>query len=219
MVYPGWVLLSRPNQTPTLTSSGGVQDNTARYPYFRKPLKGSPVLKVTYVTVGNQCPRCQGTLIENDYQFTSLGSLITISNEDLLYQACMKAILTQRGSNPYHPTYGTTILQQIGRKVTSYAANLVKEDIARSLKGVSGLQARQAKYQNVGMRERLYKVNTVAVSPSPTDPTLLFCEVVVQNMSNKPVSLSIAFSVPGAVALAGSNGMSLGTTAVGLRGS
>ena len=104
-VYPGWALLSRPNNLPNLSASGAPQVNTARYPYFRTPLKGAPVLKVTYVTTGSQCPRCQGTLIENDYRFNVLGDALIIGNEDLLYQSCLKAILTLRGSNPYHQAY------------------------------------------------------------------------------------------------------------------
>ena len=216
LIYPPWQFLSRPNELPTLSATGAPQQNTARYPYFTKPVKGSPIIRVTYVTTPSQCPRCQGTLIENDYRFNALGDLLEVENEDLLYQVCLKAILTQKRSNPYHPAYGTAILSQIGRKMSSSVQVLIQEDISSILSQLQKMQAQQAKYQLVSLRERLYKVLSVQVSVSPTDPTLMFCDVVVSNMSNQPISLNIAFSVPGAVALAGSNGMSLGTTAVGL---
>ena len=83
-------------------------------------------------------------------------------------------------------------------------------------KGVQATQANQKEYQNVGLREMLYKVLSVSVQSSPSDPTIMTCSVVVSNMSNKPISLNITFSVPGVVALAGSNGKSLGLEAAGL---
>jgi len=41
-------------------------------------------------------------------------------------------------------------------------------------------------------------------------------DVVVSNNTGQPVKLSIVFSVPGAVALAGSNNLSLGLDTTGL---
>ena len=137
-VYPPWSLNARPNQLPTWGGTGIVQQNRAMYPRFSKPLRGSPILKVTYATTGGQCPRCQGTLIENDYRFNALGNLMVVANEDLLYQACLKAILTNKGSNPYSPAYGTMIQGRIGMKAARAGASLVQEDIMNVLQGSSG---------------------------------------------------------------------------------
>jgi len=215
-VLPPWGLLAIPNQLPTLRASGAPQENMARYPFFKEPLKGNPSLKVTYTTIGNQCPRCQGTLIENDYRFNVLGTLITVSDADLLYQECFKAILTQKGSNAYHVAYGSDIMSRIGAKLGSSVSMLIEQDIRNSLLNVKGLQESRAQYQPVTLSERLYEIRAVQITSSEDDPTLFFADVVVSNMSQKPISLNIAFSVPGATALAGSNGRSLGASATGV---
>ena len=139
-----------------------------------------------------------------------------VVNEDLLYQECLKVVLTKKGSNPYHTTYGTEIMSQIGQKISSAAGMYISQEIASALSGVQEMQRKQGKYQRVSLREKLYQVRAIDVSPSSSDPSLFFVDMVVLNASNQPVSINIAFSVPGAVALAGSNGLSLGTRGVGL---
>ena len=134
--------------------------------------------------------------------------------ENLLYQACLKAILTVKGSNPYHPGYGSSIMSRIGQKNNLLAASQIKEDIVKALSSIQNLQNGQMKYQQVTDKERLYRVSSVNVS-NTQDPTVFLVDVVVVNGSNKPVSISITYTAPGAVALAGSNGGSLGTEAVG----
>ena len=67
------------------------------------------------------------------------------------------------------------------------------------------------------MSEYLYAVNGVYVRAYPNDPTTFLIDVSVQSGSNKPVAISITFTVPGAVALGGSTGKPLGLDATGLQ--
>ena len=214
-IYPAWELLARQEVNP-ITVPTGVTLMPSRYPVFREPLRGNPTIKVTYASIPERCPRCGATYVENDYRFDPTGSIITIENEDLLYQACLKAILTVQGSNPYHPSYGSKVVSRIGRKIAGASASLVKEDVINALTQVKNLQAGQRKYQQVRNRELLYAVQSVDVHPSPNDPTIYFVDVVVRSGSNQPVALTTVFTVPGAVALAGSNNQPLGLEAVGL---
>ena len=55
-----------------------------------------------------------------------------------------------------------------------------------------------------------------ALSAAAEDPTVYFVDVVVRSGSNQPVYLTTVFTVPGAVALAGSNNTALGLEGVGL---
>lgn len=210
-IYPGWTLVSRSDVLPT-TAPRGLIPVAARYPRFKKPVPNASDLKVTYTAMPERCPRCGGTYIENDYRFTQNGDVRTIVNEDLLYQSCLKMILTRRGSNPYHTGYGSRLMERIGGKSVTAAAGAVRQDIIQALKGVQGLQAGQRKFQQVTNRERLYRVEDVSVTPSATDPTTFVVGVTVTNGSNQPVSLNIVYSAPGAVALAGSNGQTLGSS-------
>jgi len=148
---------------------------------FAKPLHGNPNLKVSYSTRPQSCPRCQGTYIENDYRFDAQGDARLIQNEDLLYQACLKAVLTVIGSNPFHPAYGSAVTTRIGSKALQASANLIKSDIQTALQKVLNLQREQAKYQSVGAKETLYSISSVQVSQDRLDPTVFRSAVTVRS--------------------------------------
>jgi hypothetical protein len=203
-LYPSWQL--------------AAQDDTIRnlFPMFTESIKNNPTFKVTYTSPVERCLRCGGTFIENDFRYNLQGDPILIDNENLLYQAALKMMLTDKGSNPYHRWYGTGLRQRIGLKALSATAALVNEDIRNALGKMQKIQAAQAKYQPVSLRERMNKVLAVDVLPHETDNTAFLVDVVVSNASGRPISLSIVFSVPGVVALMGSNGLSLGLETTGL---
>lgn len=203
-VYPGWDLYQRPD---TLLN---------RYPRFREPLRNNPMIKATYSVPVQRCRRCRATFVENDFRYNATGSMILIQNEDLLYQAALKMLLTDRGSNPFFPNYGTTIRERIGTKALAGVASVLSEDVRRSLAQMQAYQTQQARYQQVTFKERLYAVLSVDVKRHAQDPTTYLIEVTVQNASGQPVSLNIVFTVPEVVALMGSNGLMLGTEAAGL---
>lgn len=204
MLYPGWQLMTPPDLI------------TARFPKFVQPVKANPVFKLTYAVPGNRCLRCGGTLIENDVRFDVTGQAITIQNENLLYQAALKILLTLKGSNPYYLWYGSAIQSHIGGKALPGIATLLNEDVRRALGKLQSLQAEQSKYQPVSFKERLYSIESVNVQQQDQDQTVFTIDVTVRNASGSPIDLSIVFTVPSVVALMGSNGLSLGTDRVGL---
>ena len=214
-LYPPWELVARESVYPSATPRGLIPV-PARYPRFRRVVRGNPDIKVTYSAMPERCPRCQATYVENDYRFDLEGRVITIQNEDLLYQACLKALLTLRGSNPYHPAYGSLIMSRVGRKRMAASAALIQEDVSNCLARVRSVQKQQSRYQQVKDRERLYQVSGISLRPSADDPTVLLLSVSVTNGTNTPIALNIVYSAPGAIALGGSNGQSLGLETSGL---
>ncbi len=203
-VYPAWSLHQRPD------------DIVNRFPKFVSPLRSNPILKVSYTVPVQRCLRCRASFVENDYRFTASGRSIFITDEDLLYQASLKLLLTDRGSNPYHPWYGTNIRSRVGQKAIGAVASLISEDVRRALARMQELQKEQAQFQQVTFRERLYNVLQVHVRPHVEDPTTFLIDVVVQNASGEPIDLSIVYTVPEVVALMGTNGLMLGTEPTGL---
>lgn len=197
-LYPPWQLVTRPD---TITN---------RYPIFLKPVKTNPNFKVTYSVPPQRCLRCGGTFIENDWRFTLQGDVIFIEDENLLQQAALKILLTRRGSNAYHTWYGTELMSRIGSKAVGAVAALVKDDVVQALNRMQTAQETQARYQQVTPKERLYRVASVDVKPHVDDPTAYLVDVVAYNASGDPVSVTVVFTVPGAAALMGSNGLSLG---------
>ncbi len=215
ILYPGWVLDFRRDVNPVIGPRNLIPV-PARYPKFVSPLRGNPTLKVTYVAVPARCPRCNGTSVENDYRFDMQGDMVLIQNENLLLQVCLKAILTVQGSNPYHPGYGSKVTTRVGNKALGASSMLIREDIQNALKRVQDLQRGQSKYQLVTDKERLYSIRDVQVTRDPNDPTVFRAQVTVQNGSNKPVVVDIVYSTSGVVALAGTNGQTLGLEPTGL---
>ena len=213
-VYPGWELVNRKSVYPSLIP--GLTTAPSRYIRFKTPVRGNPTIKVTYAAMPERCVRCGATYIENDYRFDLAGDAVTIRNEDLLYQACLKAVLTVKGSNPYHTGYGSEITKRVGLKLTGESAMLIRQDVQNALRQVQNLQSGQRKYQSVTNREFLYSIENVDVRPSAEDPTVFFVDVTIRNAANRPVNLTTVFSVPGTIALAGTNGQALGLETSGL---
>lgn len=203
-LYPGWDLYQRPDEI------------TNRYIRFRQPLKTNPMIKVTYSAPVQRCLRCRATFVENDFRFDAAGISVLVQNEDLLYQAALKILLTDRGSNPFHPWYGTNIRERIGSKALLGVSSVLSEDVRRALGRMQTLQTEQAKYQQVTFKERLYAILAVNVKRHQQDPTSFLIDVTVQNASSEPITLNIVYTTPEVVALLGSNGLMLGQQVAGL---
>lgn len=205
-LYPGWDLYLRPDEI------------TNRYVQFRKPLQSNPMIKVSYSVPVQRCLRCRAAFIENDFRFDQSGSVLLIQNEDLLQQAALKILLTDRGSNPFHPWYGTSIRERIGTKALMGVTSVLSEDVRQALTRMQTLQGEQAKYQVVTFKERLYSILGVDVKRHQQDPTSILLEVTVQNASATPIVLRTAYVVPEVVALMGTNGLFLGQQLSGTNG-
>ena len=203
-LYPSWQLHTRPDEI------------TNRFPKFDRMVRANPIFKVTYAVPPSRCLRCGGTYVENDMRFDETGQALMVENENLLYQAALKILLTDRGSNPYHTWYGTLLRSRIGSKALGGVATKISEDVRQALSKYQALQQAQSKYQRVSYREKLYSVLSVNTEQHVQDPTTFMIGVVVQNASGKPIDLTVVYTVPEVVALMGSNGLMLGPEYVGL---
>lgn len=211
-VIPGWQIVKEEDDLQV----EGQPTRTVRKIQFRKPIQKRWYFKTTYTVELSRCPRCRGTGVENDWRFDEQGEVRMVGDENLLTQMGLKILLTEVGSNPYHTWYGTNFISQIGSKALANAAATIQEDARETLRRLKSLQERQATYQNVTGKERLYVIERVNVVPFEDNPTAFALDVVVRNASNQPVNITIVYTAPGVVALAGTNNLSLGTEAVGI---
>lgn len=190
-LYPAWTIIDQ-----TILFLGSVKNN--------------PVFKVNYSTDEEKCLRCQGIGKENDARYDILGGPVLIDDENLLYQSCLKIMLTRKGSNPFHLWYGSSIMDRIGTKFLSGIVAAVGEEVRLALSKLQKVQDARSKIQQVTLKERLHKVVSVKVSQHETALTTLLVDVAVQNASGEPIDISIIYTAPGARAIAGTNGLSLG---------
>lgn len=201
-VFPGWTLIRRP-------VISGMQESGYTL-MFREPFQANPFFRVSYPVPRAYCLRCRATGVENDYGFDSSGEALMVQDENLLYQATLKIILTDLRSNPYHTWYGTILRSLIGQKAIPGTAESIKATIRDALDNFQKVQIEQAKYQDVTAKERLYAIQSIDVSTLENDPTTFIVDLVVSNFSSDPISLTIVYTAPGVVALAGTNQLSLG---------
>lgn len=191
-------------------------EGLSKIPKFTEPVDMNGIWKASYITYPDQCLRCRGTYVENDLRVDSTGQPYFVDDSDLLYQASLKILLTQQGSNPFQSWYGTQIHSKIGTKALAATASFITEDIRRSLVQFQKLQRDQAKYQVVTSKEQLYSILDVSVRPHAQNPSTFLVDVTIQNASREPINLSVVFTVPSVVALMGSNGLYLGLEKSGL---
>jgi hypothetical protein len=161
---------------------------------FNRNLQTNAYFKINYITPQRFCPRCGGTGMENDVRIYKNGELITIENENLLYQMTLKALLTDKGSNPYHVWYGSLLKSQIGKKQLFNLSSIIYQDVLSALEKVQDLQKQQVLYQNVSLKEQLSEIVSVDVYQDENDLLTYYVDVEVRNASNELVDISIVFT-------------------------
>lgn len=182
--YPGWSL-------------GRDSAGDSRVLIFQEALPANLPVTVGYRAVANWCPRCQGSGVENDLRATPQGAVATVANHDLLYQRCLKVVLTRLGSNPYVTRYGTNLIDMIGKKNVAGLSQAVNEEVRNALSLMQSIDRQQTKIQSMTLAERLGEVVRVQTTVDPQDPTIMQVDVEVRSMSRQPVQLTVVFSVSG----------------------
>lgn len=214
-VFPGWEMAEQQVLNP-YANSDLPAILTARYPRFKGVVRSNPVFKVTYTTYRHFCLRCVSYGTENDYRTGQDGEYLTVRDDDKLNQDGIKILTTIRGSNPYHPEYGSNLLTRIGIKALGTGTTLITEDVTRALTILQRIQGITGKYQDLTPKETLQSILSVVTTPSTIDPTIFAVDIVISNASSEPITINTVFSAPQAAALAGTNGLSFGLTERGI---
>lgn len=191
-VFPGWALV---NKTGTLT------DRPLRLIVFDEPLQADlNFLEVNYTTVRQECRRCGGLGVENDWRYSVTGEVTQVRDEILLIQELQKIIYTVTGTNSFHNWYGTRIIDQIGEKlvVGGILQNRITSDIHTAFGRWQSIKKQQEETvgQVVSDEEFPFQLQGVTLEQSQDDPTVLFITVTVSNRSLKPIQLTRGLRLP-----------------------
>lgn len=189
---PGWTLVSDP---------ATLADRPTRLIVFDEPLQStSNFVEITYTTVKEECRRCGGSGFESDWRYDVNGDLIEIRDEGLMIQELQKNFYTLRGSNQFHPWYGTGIIEAIGKKLSAggFAQNLVVADIHQAFNRWQDIKRQQEEKlgQLVTDREYPFRLLSVNLEQSTQDQTVIFVSIVVQNRSSDPIQLTRGLRIP-----------------------
>jgi hypothetical protein len=189
---------------------------------FDEPLRsGSDFVEISYGTIREECRRCGGLGVENDWRFDANGDVVEIRDEGLLIQELQKDFYTILGSNPFHTWYGTGLIEAIGKKLTAggFAQNLIVSDIYQAFNRWQSIKRQEEDNgQFVSDREYPFRLLSVNLEQSAQDPTVIFVTVTVQNRSNDSIQLTRGLRLPQSLQLVSST-TPLGTIRQSLSGS
>lgn len=199
-IAPGWTLIRDP-----LTLS----DRPTRLIVFDEPLKSAgDFVEVSYSTIRQECRRCGGLGIENDWRYGNDGNTGEVRDEALLVQEIQKLFYTLLGSNPFHTWYGTGLLETIGKKLSAsgLVQNLILSDIQQAFGRWQSIKKQQENDvgQKVSDREFPYQLLSVNLQQSTKDPTVVFVAITIQNRSFDPITLERGLKLPQPYDLLGS---------------
>jgi phage baseplate assembly protein W len=163
---------------------------------------------VNYTTIREECRRCGGLGVENDWAYSSNGNVIEATNEELLIQELQKIVYSARGSNPFHPWYGTTLLEMIGQKliVGGVLQNRIIADVQTAFSRWQSIKKQQEENlgQSVTDEEYPYQLHSVNLEQSQKDPTVLFVSITIRNRSYKKIDFVRGLRIPQPADLMGS---------------
>lgn len=199
---PGWTLINDPNT---------LLDRPTRMVVFDEPLRGfNDYVEINYTTIRQECRRCGGIGVENDWRYANDGNVAEVRQEALLLQELQKVMFTVQGSNLFHPWYGTTIVEQIGQKQTTrgIVQSAITSDINKTFLRWQSIKKQQEQNVNqfVADEEYPFRLLGVLLEPSQEDPTVLFVTINFQNRSSKPVQLTRGLRLPQSLDLFGQQG-------------
>jgi len=191
-VAPGWTLVNDPNTE---------LDRPVRQIIFDSPLRGfNDYAEINYTTVRQECRRCGGVGVENDWRYGTNGSVAEVRQEALLIQELQKVFYTVRGSNPFHPWYGATIVEQIGQKLSArgIVQNAITSDIYTTFGRWQSIKRQQeeAVGQFVEDGEFPFRLVSVTLDQSQQDPTVIFVNLEVQSRSLQALQLTRGIRLP-----------------------
>lgn len=199
--YPGWSLIQDPNT---------LSDRPTRLLVFDTPIKGfRTFVELDYATIREECRRCGGLGVENDWTYTVEGEVTEVRDFNLLLQEVQKVCFTVRGSNVFHSWYGTNIIETIGKKLTAsgIVQNFIVSDLYEAFRRWQGIKRQQEEtIQTVSDGEYPFKLIGVNLEPSDQDPTIVFVTVNMQSRaSNKIIPVTKSLKLPEPLDILGSS--------------
>lgn len=185
-----WALVNDPNT---------LSDRPTRLIVFDQRVEGSnDFFEINYTTIREECRRCHGTGVENDWVFDEKGEVVMVKDYDLLLQESQKITYTEKGSNPFHLWYGTSISNAIGQKNTATLQSVITNDIREAFKRWQNIKKQQEEVvgQEVSDEEFPSMLLLVDITKDLKDPTLIYVNALVRSRSTKPIQITRGIKLP-----------------------
>ena len=188
----GWSLVNVPTT---------LSDRPHRLIVMDAPVQGfGSYVEIDYNTVRQECRRCGGVGVENDWRYSKRGDTGEVRDEALLIQEALKFTYTVKGSNRFHAWYGTSILNVIGQKMSNggLIQNIVSSELTEGFRRWQNIkqQQEQAVGQEVSDKEYPSAITALNVEQSTEDPTVIYINATIVNRSRQPIQIERGVRVP-----------------------
>lgn len=134
--------------------------------------------------------------IQNSDLVINNGQLQTVLDTEKLIQDILKLCLTNAGSNPFNPWYGSFLSRTlVGNPMyTTVLVQVAKSQLTTALQNLKDLQDIQLKsFQRVSADEQISAILDISVVRSQIDPRLF--DVVIKALTKGLKPVSTAFRV------------------------
>jgi len=197
--YPSWSIIQDPNT---------LSDRPARMIVFDESLNGTAeYVEINYTTVRQDCRRCRGLGVENDWRYNAKGDVIEARNEALLIQEVLKLMFTVQGTNSFHDWYGTNISNVVAKKIvaTGILQTFIVSDIYEAFRRWQNIKKQQEEVVGQYVSDEEYPLRILSVIPeqSDKDPTIIYIKGEIQNRSTRPIQIERGIKLPEPVDLMG----------------
>lgn len=125
------------------------------------------------------------------------GQLQTVKDSEKLIQDILKICLTDVGSNPLHPSYGSFLSRSVigNPSETSVIVQIATSQINTCLTNLQYLQQLQIKqFQKVSADEQLAAILAVSVVRSSFDPRLFNVKIKCMTKGFQPITTAFSIS-------------------------
>lgn len=151
-----------------------------------------PLVEVSYATLADYCPKCAGRRYIDDFSFDASGTVMTVSQEELLLQRFEKIVITKLHSNMFHDWYGSGMYNLVGRKITDLDLFRTKivDQINKAAEKLRNIQKDLGAYgRSVHPGELLGQILGIYVEETD-DPTMFLVTVSFSSQRGTPLEYS-----------------------------
>jgi len=137
-------------------------------------------------------------LYQGDFLLDSAGRPVRVIESQKLTQDVLKIILTEKGSNPYHPRYGSYVhAHAVGQSFSNsfIIKNKVYDSVDQAVQYLQQLQDQQRLTQRVDPAELILAIEDSHVWVDEADPRQYNVNVVVLSEYLTNIETSFAFTL------------------------
>lgn len=133
-------------------------------------------------------------LINNDVKLKADGTIRTITDTPKLRQDIIKILMTELGTNKFHPWYGCTIGDSVGKNLPdSILEAQVRSSVSQSLERLRSLQRKQSATQQVSLAEIIDVIAQITIERDIVDRRQL--NIVVSVISKRITKVEEIFTL------------------------